>query len=178
MKSLVKAIRVLSGTQTLKQWIGNTTSEKYSIPAGEAPSSAPKDPKDAAYKLMTKDEILKTFDGDAQGNLDLNYDRWIAADDSANAPSVIYQTQGRDKTGALNKRASRDSKEWEKWEFLKEVMGVEALLYEVLIGMSNKEAEDMIEWIARMHDIHDPILGDEPEEDEAEEEEDTEDEEE
>ena len=41
----------------------------------------------------------------------------------------------------------------EKMEVIEEVMGKEALLNEILMGMSVDELRDNVNWIARHHDI-------------------------
>ena len=41
----------------------------------------------------------------------------------------------------------------EKMEVIQEVMGKEALLNEILMGMSVDELRDNVEWIAHHHDI-------------------------
>ena len=43
--------------------------------------------------------------------------------------------------------------DYEKMEELKELMGAEALLEEVIVSMSSDELRETIEWITRMYGI-------------------------
>ena len=43
--------------------------------------------------------------------------------------------------------------DYEKMEELKELMGAEALLEEIIVAMSGDEIKEMVEWITRMYDI-------------------------
>ena len=43
--------------------------------------------------------------------------------------------------------------DYEKMEELKEIMGAEALLEEIIVSMSSDELKEMLEWITRMYDI-------------------------
>ena len=43
--------------------------------------------------------------------------------------------------------------DYEKMEELKELMGAEALLEEIIVSMSGDEIKEMVEWITRMYDI-------------------------
>lgn len=43
--------------------------------------------------------------------------------------------------------------DYEKMEKLKEIMGAEALLEEIIGSMSRDELKEMLEWITRMYNI-------------------------
>jgi len=43
--------------------------------------------------------------------------------------------------------------DYEKMEKLKELMGAEALLEEIIVSMSSDELKETLEWITRMYDI-------------------------
>lgn len=134
---------------------------------------------DRKDRVVTKEKVFATEDERrrfcSQLEVKDNFVRWMGWLDPTSDGFFASLLKG----DVMDKRASKDDKEWDKWEFLKEVMGVEALLDEIIVGLSHDEAEEMIEWIARMHDIRDPVLGDEEEEPEdllEDEDEDTEDE--
>ena len=43
--------------------------------------------------------------------------------------------------------------DYEKMEELKDLMGAEALLEEIIVSMSSDELKETLEWITRMYDI-------------------------
>ena len=42
---------------------------------------------------------------------------------------------------------------WEQMEYLRDIMGKDLLLHEIMKSMSDKELQETIDYIARNHDI-------------------------